>query len=350
MKRGWTMVMAAGLLCAAGMAGCASTPPQPEAEPQQQSQAQPEPQAQHAQPQEQPQLTEVTGFGSNPGSLRMFHYVPQGLPADAPLVVVAHGCLGSAQEIAVNSGWLELADRFGIALLFPETSKENEPWAGCFRTWEAGHQQRGAGEPLSVFEMIERMQALFPVSKSRTFMAGVSSGGHLTNVMLAAYPEVFLAGAPQSSFPYRCAMAATDLGPCATGAREASASDWGDLVRSARPGYAGPWPRVQLWHGELDAVIQPAATRQLLLQWIDVHGIDAVPDREDALLSQHPRLGYADADGEVPVESVTVKGMAHAIAVDPGDGPAQCGRTDTFAADHGICAAYWISRFFGIAD
>ncbi|MEU2051456.1 esterase, partial [Streptomyces albidoflavus] len=32
-------------------------------------------------------LTEVTGFGSNPGNLRMFRYVPDGLPAGRPLVV-----------------------------------------------------------------------------------------------------------------------------------------------------------------------------------------------------------------------------------------------------------------------
>lgn len=297
----------------------------------------------------QAQLVEVVDFGSNPGNLRMYHHVPADLPADAPLVVVAHGCLGSAEEIARNSGWVELADRFGIALLFPETSKENEPWAGCFRTWEPAHQARGAGEPLSVRQMIDRMRALFPVSATRAYMSGVSSGGHLTNVMLAAYPEVFLAGALQSSFPYRCAMAATDLGPCAGAGVERTAAQWGDLVRGARPGYAGPWPKVQIWHGELDTVIHYPNLRQLVTQWTNVHGIDAVSDREDDLLS-HPRASFATEDGEVRVEAVTVKGMAHAVAVDPGEGRTQCGRVDTFAADLDICAAYWISEFFGIAN
>ncbi|MGB3391948.1 MAG: PHB depolymerase family esterase [Stenotrophomonas sp.] len=325
MKRGW-MMAAAALMCMAGMTANAQPQPRPQAD-----------------------LTEVPAFGSNPGNLQMFYYVPAQLPADAPLVVVAHGCLGSAHEIAVNSGWVELADRFHFALVFPQTSKQNEPWAGCFRTWEAAHQGRDAGEPLSVRQMVGYMQRLFPISTSRTFMAGVSSGGHLTNVMLAAYPEVFLAGAPQSSFPYRCAMAATDLGPCAAGSREHSASEWGDLVRAARPDYTGPWPRVQLWHGELDPVIRPQGMQQLVLQWTNVHGIDAVADREDDILS-HPRASYLSDDGQVQVEAITVKGMAHAIAVDPGDGPAQCGKTDTFAADLDICAAYWISEFFGIAD
>lgn len=294
-------------------------------------------------------LVEASGFGSNPGNLRMYHYVPEDLAAGAPLVVVAHGCLGNAQEIAVTSGWLELADRFGIALVFPETSKDNEPWAGCFRTWEAAHQQRDGGEPLSVRQMVAHMQALFPVSKSRTYMSGVSSGGHLTGIMLATYPEVFLAGALQSSFPYRCAMAATDLGPCASAGVERSAAQWGDLVRSARPDYRGVWPRVQIWHGAKDTVIHTPNLERLVAQWTDVHGIDAVADRRDTILS-NPRSIHARPDGEIRVEAVTVTALGHAVAVDPGKGPRQCGQVADFAADVDICAAYWISRFFNIAD
>ena len=44
-------------------------------------------------------LVEVPSFGSNPGNLRMFVLVPDNLPPDAALVVVAHGC-----RIWVESG------------------------------------------------------------------------------------------------------------------------------------------------------------------------------------------------------------------------------------------------------
>ncbi len=43
-------------------------------------------------------LTQVTGFGSNPGNLRMYEYLPSGLPAGAPLVVAMHGCTESAPD------------------------------------------------------------------------------------------------------------------------------------------------------------------------------------------------------------------------------------------------------------
>src|SRR5262245_58330606 len=37
-------------------------------------------------------LAEVTGFGSNPGNLRMFAFVPAQLQQPRALVVVLHGC------------------------------------------------------------------------------------------------------------------------------------------------------------------------------------------------------------------------------------------------------------------
>src|SRR4051812_9694811 len=59
---------------------------------------------------------EVTGFGSNPGRLRMFKYVPDSLPASAPVVVVMHGCTQNARDYTSDAGWIELADEFKFAL------------------------------------------------------------------------------------------------------------------------------------------------------------------------------------------------------------------------------------------
>ena len=48
-------------------------------------------------------LVEVTSFGTNPGNLRMFKYVPTGLPSNAPVVVAMHGCTQSAASSAHNA-------------------------------------------------------------------------------------------------------------------------------------------------------------------------------------------------------------------------------------------------------
>ena len=63
---------------------------------------------------------EKTGFGTNPGNLRMFSYLPPGLAPGAPLIVVLHGCKQNAVTFARDAGWLALADRSRLALLLPE--------------------------------------------------------------------------------------------------------------------------------------------------------------------------------------------------------------------------------------
>ncbi len=292
-------------------------------------------------------LTEATSFGSNPGNLKLFHYVPANLPEGAPLVVVAHGCTQTAQDFADTSGWPSLANEYQFAVVFPQTSTENEPAGGCFRTWEAAHQQRGAGEPLSVKQMIDYMHAQFSISLDEVFMTGMSSGGHLTNVMLATYPDVFKAGAPESSFPYKCAMAMSELATCSFGGKILTAQQWGDLARSGYPGYSGPRPKVQIWHGSNDPYIYLVNQYQLVKQWTNVHGIDAYADYGTYLLGQ-PRYFYKTLYGDTRVETVTIQGMGHAIAVDPGYGPWQCGSTGPYAVDFNICASYWIATFFDL--
>ena len=63
-------------------------------------------------------LSEVSNFGSNPGRLKMFKYVPARLHQPAPLVVVLHGCNQSASYFE-RSGWAKYADENGFVLLVP---------------------------------------------------------------------------------------------------------------------------------------------------------------------------------------------------------------------------------------
>lgn len=291
-------------------------------------------------------LSEFTAFGRNPGNLKMLLYRPAALPPDAPLVVLVHGCMSSAREIGEQSGWLQLAERNRFAVLMPETSKQNEPLAGCFRTWEPEHQRRNAGEPLSIREMISYAQRRFGLSRTHVFITGMSSGGHVTNVMLAAYPELFEAGAPQSSFPFGCAVEINDLKRCAAGEDQRSGADWARLVERAYPGYRGRRPRIQIWHGSADRLINVAGLSQQADQWRTVLRLS--PIKHIGSLLGYPTIRYRDRRGITMLETVTVTGMGHAIAVDPGRGPRQCGSAAAYAADKNICAAYWIGRFFGI--
>jgi poly(hydroxyalkanoate) depolymerase family esterase len=290
-------------------------------------------------------LQEIAEFGSNPGNLRMFVFVPPDLPAHSPLVVVAHGCLQNAQDIAEMSGWTDLATAHRFALVFPQTSRTNEPFAGCFRTWLPAHQQRGAGEPMSVVHMIDWMIGRYSLDRHRIFMTGLSSGGHLTNVMLATYPDLFAAGAPQSSFPYKCATTFEQVAPCCLGKMVHSREQWGDLARSGYPGYRGPRPSVAIWHGSADPLLLVTNLDQQMEQWTDVLRIDDVPD-DVTSAGRLSRLVYEDAKGTARLETNTIRGMGHAVAIDLAS---KCGALRPYAEDVGICASARIARWFGIA-
>jgi poly(3-hydroxybutyrate) depolymerase len=102
---------------------------------------------------------EVTDFGSNPGNLQMFKYVPDGLPSSAPLVVVIHGCTQNARTFASETGWIQLADKFGFALAMPQQTQTNNPQS-CFRWFDSSQNKRDQGEALSVKQMVDKMKSV----------------------------------------------------------------------------------------------------------------------------------------------------------------------------------------------
>jgi hypothetical protein len=113
-------------------------------------------------------LVEVTGFGSNPGELRMYAYVPDGLPANAPLVVVLHGCTQSAGSYNKGAGWSTLADRHGFALLLPQQQWNNNPLR-CFNWFKPEDNERERGEPLSITQMVDRMAIDHGIDRRRVY-------------------------------------------------------------------------------------------------------------------------------------------------------------------------------------
>ena len=70
-------------------------------------------------------LVETTGFGTNPGNLRMFSFTPESLQSSPALVVVLHGCGQNAAGYDLGTGWSTLAKHYGFALLLPEQQPSN---------------------------------------------------------------------------------------------------------------------------------------------------------------------------------------------------------------------------------
>lgn len=290
-------------------------------------------------------LSEVTGFGSNPGNLRMFRYVPSGLPSGAPLVVALHGCSQTAASYDDETGWKLLADRWRIALVLPQQQNGNNA-SGCFNWFEAGDTARGQGEALSIKQMVDRTIADLGIAPSRVYVTGLSAGGAMTAVMLATYPDVFAGGAIVAGLPYRCATSQNAAFSCMNPGSDLSPAQWGDRVRAAST-WTGPWPVVSIWHGDADYVVRPANLTESMQQWTNVHGIDQTADVSETVAG-YPHRVYTDAAGKPRVETWTITGMGHGTPVDPGTGVTQCGTAGAYILDVNICSSYYIGRFFGL--
>ena len=324
------------------------------------------------------QTREVTGFGLNPGGLRMFAYLPDGLPAGAPLVVALHGCTQGAETFDDESGWTGLADRLGFAVLLPQQEPLNNP-DRCFGFFLEEDNRRGRGEAASIAAMIARLQTDHALDPSRVYVTGLSAGGAMAAVMLAAYPDLFAGGAILAGVPYGCADTAADwwlswqkwwfrlynpafgeagwaayacgIGrhgfPLPTPFAHAPEA-WAQRARAAGAAVPASWPRVSLWQGTADRTVNPSNLDGLTGQWTALHGIDGVPE-EDQVTGSYRRRSFADAQGQVRVETYLVEGLAHAVPVDP-DRPLACGRVADHFADTDLCAAALIARFWGLAS
>ncbi|MEU5316005.1 PHB depolymerase family esterase [Streptomyces sp. NPDC021056] len=289
-------------------------------------------------------VREVTGFGTNPGALRMFRYVPDGLPAGRPVVVALHGCTQNASGYGTGSGWTQLADRWGFSVVLPQQQSANNA-SLCFDWFQSGDMARGQGEAASVAQMVERQVG--DVSGGPVYVTGLSAGGGLAAVMMAAYPEKFAAGGIVAGLPYGCAQAAGSPYVCMYVGATQTPDQWGDRVWAARPGYAGPWPRLVAFQGTGDYTVKPVNMTDLVEQWTDVQGGDQVADVSDTVAG-YPHRTYTNAGGTTVVETYSVTGMGHGQPVDPGSGSAQCGTAGAYILDVNLCAAYRMGAAWGL--
>jgi cellulase/cellobiase CelA1 len=148
------------------------------------------------------------------------------------------------------------------------------------------------------------------------YATGSSSGGMMTEHMLAVYPDVFKAGASFMGVPFGCFANAADYPPggkCTGGSMTKTPQQWGDLVRNAYPGYAGPRPRIQLWHGTADTLVPYQLLEEGVKQWTNVFGLSQTPTSSDTPQANWNRRRYADASGTVQVEAYSVQGAGHSL-------------------------------------
>ncbi|MEO3768896.1 PHB depolymerase family esterase [Micromonospora sp. B9E7] len=261
-------------------------------------------------------LTQVTNFGTNPTNLQMHLYVPDRVASRPAILLAMHYCTGTGPAFHSGTQYASLADRYGFIVIYPSATRSSK----CWDVYSPQALRRGGGsDPVGLMSMVDYVKQRYSADPARIFATGTSSGAMMTNVMLGVYPDVFAAGASFAGVPFACFATGGSSewnSQCANGQLIRTAQQWGDLVREAYPGYSGPRPRMQIWHGTNDETLRYPNFGEQVKQWTNVHGLSQTPTYTDSPQSGHTRTRYGSSGPMAPVEAISMQGVTHNLPVD----------------------------------
>ena len=263
------------------------------------------------------QVTGWTGGVNLPSDVTMSIYVPDKLASRPPIVTIIHYCGGSAQDVFRQAkDIVAAADQYGFILVFPAQTHQG----GC---WDVSSKKTqthdGGGDTHAIAQMVRYTISEYKANPDRVYATGDSSGGMMTQLLMAVYPDIFKAGSSFAGVPAGCSNVFDGSGLCGLPAQ--TAQQWGDRVRAMYPGYSGPRPRVQLFHGDNDATIPYKNQAEAIKEWTNVLGLSATPTTTittGITLGKHQgkREQWKDACGYVVLDAFTSLGGDH--------GPSDC--------------------------
>lgn len=132
------------------------------------------------------------GVKNSFGTLDYKLWAPSGYRKDkpVPLVLMLHGCMQKAEDLASISGMNDLADRNNFLVVYPEQTVAANSLR-CWNWFDSKHQSRDAGEPSLIAAVVSDVRSSYSIDSKRVYAVGVSAGGAMAVVMVAAYPETF---------------------------------------------------------------------------------------------------------------------------------------------------------------
>jgi acetylxylan esterase len=225
-----------------------------------------------------------TNFGANPTNVGFYIYVPDTLPSKPAVLVNPHWCHGTAEAAFRGSQYATLASKHGFIVIYPNSPNTAD------QCWDVSSKETlthdGGGDSLGIVSMVKWTLAKYNGDASRVFVTGVSSGAMMTQVLLGSYPDLFAAGSAFSGVPFGCFAPTNGKNSgvygywnddCAKGRIKRSAEEWAGIVKAAYPGYSGWRPKVQLFHGTKDEVLDFVNHEEAVKEWAAVLGVGQTP-------------------------------------------------------------------------
>ncbi|KAM7216390.1 Alpha/Beta hydrolase fold [Rhypophila decipiens] len=266
------------------------------------------------------QLTKVNDFPGTPTRLGMYINVPKNLKTPAPIIVAVHHCQGSATGYSQSTKYVQLSNQYGFIAIYPNSRSGG----GCFDVAsQATLTHNGGGDSQTIVNMVKYAIDKYGGDPTRVFSVGTSSGAMMTNVLMAAYPDVFAAGSVYSGVPAGCfavqGSTATQDPPgwansCANGQLTKTAQQWGDLVRSYYPGYNGTRPRMQIFHGTSDNTLRYPNYQEQLKEWSNVLGLTTSTNKANTPKSGWTQTIYGDGTATTAkLVGYSAQGVGHSV-------------------------------------
>ena len=144
----------------------------------------------------------ITSFGNNPTGIGMYLYTPSSAVSHPPILVGVHACHGKGTDVcASGTPFAAQADKYGFLLVCPSAVSSD----GCWDVHSSAVlTHNGGGDASGIISMVNYVVQNRNGDASRVFVAGHSSGGMMTNVLIGSYPDVFKAGAAYAGVPFAC--------------------------------------------------------------------------------------------------------------------------------------------------
>lgn len=268
--------------------------------------------------------TSVT-YVNNFGSYRALVHVPKSYRSEAPmpLVVNLHGCNRTAEEQLSITQYNVMADREEFIVIYADydgAANTTHPLS-CWRFYEPLDWQRNGGDPDGVAGLTRAVMDRWSVDPSRVYLVGSSSGGFMTSILGATYPELFAAIAVIAGGPYASTLldALQPVGP-----RLVPVANRAELAHAAMGENSRVVP-VLAMHGDQDTTVYPQNGVNAIQQWLMTNNLvvtgaasgpfpltpTTVESGLDTGGASFERQDFRSADGCLIARHVLIHGQEH---------------------------------------
>ena len=296
------------------------------------------------------ELSEIQEFGRNPGNLELF--VRLSPNKNRPLVVILHGCSQSAKKTVELSGWDKLSQELDVNLLAPQQRFSNNS-GRCFNWFLKEDNSFNNGEARSIYEMINYVQSIQQIDRNQVFITGFSAGGQMAVSMLVLYPNMFEGGAVFACGPYGTAEKQSEALDAMKGKHGLSKDELVNKVIDIHPTTDKSYPRLAIYQGLKDDIVQPELANQLANQWLGLEkqssfSID-ITEQVNGIDGIHCTI-YMNQLNIPFVKLYELNAFGHQLAVDPGEEVYQGGRIGVYGKDINFWSARQVAVDFGLLE